>query len=55
MAKIIVEMEFDFDGFDSLSDIDKHGSIRTVLEYGAESTNSFVDVKSIQFVSSDSK
>lgn len=50
MKKIIVEMEFDYDGFDELSDIDKHGSIRVVLESGAESTNTYVDVKSIQFI-----
>ena len=47
MAKVIVEMEFDFDGFDELSDEDKFGAIETVLDSGAESTNSEIKVRSI--------
>lgn len=50
MAKIIVEMEFDFDGFDKLSDIDKHGSIMAVLETSAESANAYVNVTSTRII-----
>lgn len=48
MAKIIVEMEFDFDGFDELTDEEKFNAIDTVLELGAESTCSSITVKSIE-------
>ena len=48
MAKIIVEMEFDFDGFDEGSQEEQFNAIETVLESGAESTNSYIKVKSIQ-------
>jgi hypothetical protein len=48
MAKIIVEMEFDFDGFDELTDEEKFNAIDTVLESGAESTCSTIKVNSIE-------
>jgi hypothetical protein len=48
MAKVIVEMEFDFDGFDELTDEQKFNAIDTVLESGAESTRSSITVKSIE-------
>lgn len=47
MAKIIVEMDFDFDGFDELSEDEKLDAIKTVFDYGAESTNSEIKVTSI--------
>lgn len=47
MAKVIVEMEFDFDGFDELNDVEKFEAIEEVLESGAESTCSELKVKSI--------
>lgn len=45
MAKIIVEM--DFDGFDELSADEKLDAIKTVFDYGVESTNSEIKVTSI--------
>lgn len=47
MAKITVEMDFDFDGFDELSEDEKLDAIKTVFDYGAESTNSEIKVTSI--------
>lgn len=47
MAKIIVEMDFDFDGFDELSEDEKLDAIKTVFDYGAEYTNSEIKVTSI--------
>lgn len=49
MAKIIVEMDFDFDfdGFDELSEAEKLDAIKTVFDYGAEYTNSEIKVDSI--------
>lgn len=48
MAKVIVEMEFDFDGFDELTDEEKFRAIETVLESGAESTCSSITVNCIE-------
>lgn len=48
MAKVKVEMDFDFDGFESLSDEDKFQAIEEVLSSGAESTNSEIQVHSIE-------
>jgi hypothetical protein len=48
MAKVILEMEFDFDGFDELTDEEKFSAIETVLESGAESNCSDIKVKSIE-------
>jgi hypothetical protein len=53
MAKIIVEMEFDFDGFDELTDEEKFSAIDTVLESGAESTCSTITVNSIEIKNKD--
>lgn len=47
MAKVIVEMDFDFDGFDTLDDEDKSNAIEVVLLSGAESTCSDIKVTSI--------
>ena len=55
MAKVIVEMDFDFDGFEEISKEEQFNSIETVLESGAESTNSSITVKSIQVFDSDSE
>jgi len=48
MAKVLIEMEFDFDGFDEMDDTEKFYSIEEVLNIGAESTNSEIKVKSIE-------
>jgi hypothetical protein len=48
MAKVIVEMEFDCEGFDELTDNEKFNVIDAVLESGAESTCSEIKVKSIE-------
>jgi hypothetical protein len=48
MAKVIVEMDFDFDGFDELTDEEKFSAIDTVLESGAESTCSIITVHSVE-------
>jgi hypothetical protein len=48
MPKVIVEMEFDCEEFEDMSDKEQHQTIETVLESGAESTNSYIKVKSIQ-------
>jgi hypothetical protein len=50
MAKISVIMEFDFDGFDDLDYNEKIEAIETVLDSGAESTNSFINVQSVGFL-----
>lgn len=50
MAKVIVEMEFDFDGFEEARQEEQFSAIETVLESGAESTNSHIKVKSIQIL-----
>lgn len=50
MTKISVIMDFDFDGFDELSDKEKTEAIKTVLDSGAESTNSYITVKSVAFL-----
>lgn len=47
MAKVIVEMDFDFDGFDTLSEKEKAKAIEEVLSSGAESTCSEITVTSI--------
>jgi hypothetical protein len=47
MAKVIVEMEFDCEEFDEASDKGQFLAIETVLEAGAEATNSFINIKSI--------
>ena len=47
MAKVIIEMDFDFDGFDGLDDEQKFMAIEEVLESGAESTCSEINVSSI--------
>ena len=48
MAKVIVEMEFDCEQFDEISDEAKFQAIETVLESGAESTASYIKVMSIE-------
>lgn len=47
MAKVIIEMDFDFDGFDTLNDEEKAKAIEVVLLSGAESTCSDIKVTSI--------
>ena len=47
MAKVTVEMDFDFDGFNGLTDAEKFYAIESIIESGAESTNSEISVKSI--------
>lgn len=47
MAKVTVEMDFDFDGFDTLNDEEKSNAIEAVLLSGAESTCSDIKVTSI--------
>lgn len=50
MAKIVVEMEFDFDGFDELDEGSKVDAIKEVLSSGAESTCSEIRVESIKLI-----
>lgn len=50
LSKVIVEMNFDHEQFDELTDEEKRESIITVLESGAESCRTDIEVKSIQFV-----
>ena len=50
MGKIIVEMEFDHDEFEDLTDEEKRESVITLLETGAEATRCEVEVTSIQFI-----
>lgn len=45
--KIIVEMDFDFDGFENLEDEEKFSSIEAVLESGAESYCASISIQSI--------
>lgn len=48
MAKVLVEMELDIDGFDEMEDTEKFYSVEEVLKSGAESTNSEIKVNSIE-------
>ena len=48
VAKILVEMEFDFDGFEELTDEEKFSSIEGVLETGADSTYAHLKINSIE-------
>lgn len=50
MAKISLIMEFDFDGFDDISEQEKIKAVETVLESGAESCCSSISVKSVAFL-----
>lgn len=52
MAKVIVEMEFDFEGFEKLQDVDKHGLVSAILESPNEFTdvNINIEVKSTRIV-----
>lgn len=47
MAKVTLEMDFDFGGFGEMSDAEKFSAIEAVIESGAESTCSEITVKSI--------
>lgn len=48
MAKVIIEMEFDCEEFEESSEEEQFQAIENVLESGAESTNSFIKIKSIE-------
>ena len=50
MAKVIVEMEFDFEGFEKLQNVDKHALISTILESHSEFTHANIVVKSTRIV-----
>lgn len=50
MAKISVIMNFDCEGFDELDEDGKLDAIEEVFDSGAESTNSYVSIKSIAFL-----
>lgn len=48
MAKVTVEMEFDCEQFDDISEQEQFYAIEAVLESGAESTGSYLKVGSIE-------
>ena len=48
MAKVTIIMEFDCEEFEEISEEEQFEVIETVLESGAESTNSYVKVQSIE-------
>jgi len=50
MARISIIMDFDFDGFEELDEKQKIEAIKTVLDSGAESTCSDIDVESVAFL-----
>lgn len=50
MARIIIEMEFYFDGFDELPVEEKFEAIKEVLDYGAQGTCSELAVSSIKMI-----
>ncbi|WP_193748168.1 hypothetical protein [Exiguobacterium indicum] len=47
MAKVIVEMEVDIEEFDTLTDEERFEAIETILESGAESNATYINVSSI--------
>lgn len=47
MAKVSIEIEFDCEEFDMLDEDEQLDAIETTLESGAESTNSYIRIKSI--------
>lgn len=52
MAKVLVEMEFDLDGFDDMNDSEKFYAIEEAINSGAESTFSEIYVNSIEIKNS---
>lgn len=48
MARVVVEMDFDFEGFDSLTEEEQLHDIESVLKSGAESTCSEIKVSSVR-------
>jgi hypothetical protein len=50
MAKIQVIMDFDFDGFDELCEKEKIDAIETVLDAGAHSMHSYIEVEAVTFL-----
>jgi hypothetical protein len=48
MAKVVIEMEFDCEEFEDCSEEEQFHAIENALESGAESTNSYIKVKSIE-------
>lgn len=48
MAKVTLEITLDFDGFDSLTDAENLSAIEAIIESGADSTCSEINVKSVK-------